>query len=255
MVYAVVFRALFTIMTGFSWHSRGAPEETWRLWEDSGCSGREILHSQPGDQGKMTHHLLNGYETLHHLFYTIMLLTKGQEVFVVENVHRCTTAMYLQNNLWIKFSYREILCPGKLPILQYYVVIIDKHNILTYSKVDTNQHYSTSTYYLSFLHHLHTCSNVDAYLSISANDYFSPVHTLYQHEAFAIASKVSLLTARQVEEADRKREEDRKRQQAEEERRRKEEEQRRREEKKRQDEVCVQQCEYRSCTTYKWGYM
>ena len=83
------------------------------------------------------------------------------------------------------------------------------------------------------------------------NDYFNPVHTLYQHEAFAIASKVSLLTARQVEEADRKREEDRKRQQAEEERKRKEEEQRRREEKKRQDEVCVQQCEYRSCTTYK----
>ena len=93
-----------------------------------------------------------------------------------------------------------------------------------------------------------TCSNVDAYLSISANDYFSPVHTPYQHEA--IASKVSLLTAHQVEEADRKREEDHKRQQAEEERKRKEEEQRRREEKKRQDEVCVQQCEYRSCTTY-----
>ena len=90
-----------------------------------------------------------------------------------------------------------------------------------------------------------TCSNVDAYLSISANDYFSPVHTPYQHEAFAIASKVSLLTAHQVEEADRKR------QQAEEERKRKEEEQRRREEKKRRDEVCVQQCEYRSCTTYK----
>ena len=135
-----------------------------------------------------------------------------------------------------------------------YVVIIDKHNILTYSKVDTILALQHKYILLEFLASP-TCSNVDAYLSISANDYFSPVHTPYQHEAFAIASKVSLLTALQVEEADRKREEDRKRQQAEEERKRKEEEQRRREEKKRQDEVCVQQCEYRSCTTYKWGYM
>ena len=54
---------------------------------------------------------------------------------------------------------------------------------------------------------------------------------------------------------DRKREEDRKRQQEEEERKRKEEEQRRREQKKREDEVCVEQCENRSCMTYKLGYM
>ena len=45
----------------------------------------------------------------------VMLLTKGQEVFAVEDICRCTIAMYLQSNSWIKFLYNEIYVQENYP--------------------------------------------------------------------------------------------------------------------------------------------
>ena len=65
----------------------------------------------------MTHHM--DKKPLVLLDTIVMLLTK---VFAVENIRRCTIAMYLRSGL--------NFCIAKLPILHYYVVIIDKHNTL-----------------------------------------------------------------------------------------------------------------------------